>query len=432
MKICMYGGTANNLYIISKILKENGFDIVFIRDTEDSFMFSQPSWQDVREKISYGEIYQKKRISEILLKEKSLNWKMPNWFINPDSDLGYSDKIKFGNGTFLEKQFMFLLMFLFKRKKRYSNIIQIMQSCDLVITCGLMPMVLGYLSGRKNFMWPSSGEIRFALGIDKPHPKNILEQIYLKMMKNLSNKAFKQLLGAVNCDGVRSRLPLDNKLLSDPIFIRIPYPMNVLNKKIATDEKRILRKKVFQELDIENKFWEKIIFIPSRVDFYWKGHDILFEALKKIGNTKKICFLFAGWGKDFSKIKEEFESFENIIALSFSVSKPILYDLFKSVDLVIDQFVLGSYGTSSMEAMSVGTPVMIKINTKYYQKVGWDSPPVYNCKNANEIYEVLNNIQNGKIDLEAKALETLEWMQNRHSYNHFLESFNNFIKTIRI
>src|SRR4030043_905009 len=89
--------------------------------------------------------------------------------------------------------------------------------------------------------------------------------------------------------------------------------------------------------------------------------------------------------------------------LPCAVSKPILYDFFRAADVVVDQFRMGIYGTSSVEAMSCGAPVMMWIDKKRFQANGWPPPPVLNGKNEEEITRMLRDILIGRIDLENRA-----------------------------
>ena len=57
MRIGLYGGMANNLYLLGKALSKENIECVFIRQREDSFSFSQPFWQDVRYTVKFDKVY---------------------------------------------------------------------------------------------------------------------------------------------------------------------------------------------------------------------------------------------------------------------------------------------------------------------------------------------------------------------------------------
>jgi glycosyltransferase involved in cell wall biosynthesis len=68
------------------------------------------------------------------------------------------------------------------------------------------------------------------------------------------------------------------------------------------------------------------------------------------------------------------------------VSKPRLIQLYNRSDAVFDQFMVGSYGTTAIEAMACARPVVMYLekywNTKCYGEVA----PVLNAQTADEIF----------------------------------------------
>jgi hypothetical protein len=100
--------------------------------------------------------------------------------------------------------------------------------------------------------------------------------------------------------------------------------------------------------------------------------------------------------------------------LDFSLSKPVLYEFFKAADLVVDQFVLGSYGATCVEAMSVGTPVLMYINEREFERWGFPAPPVLNASNKEEISNLLKKIASGQIDLHEQGKICQQWVEKYH------------------
>jgi len=53
VKIGLYGGMANNMYVLSHALNHAGYPVCFIRDRNDKFAFSQPVWEDCSFTLPY-------------------------------------------------------------------------------------------------------------------------------------------------------------------------------------------------------------------------------------------------------------------------------------------------------------------------------------------------------------------------------------------
>ena len=56
VKIGLYGGVANNMYVFAKALARRGADVLFIRDRADRYPFSQPCWEDAAWTLGYDEV----------------------------------------------------------------------------------------------------------------------------------------------------------------------------------------------------------------------------------------------------------------------------------------------------------------------------------------------------------------------------------------
>jgi glycosyltransferase involved in cell wall biosynthesis len=172
---------------------------------------------------------------------------------------------------------------------------------------------------------------------------------------------------------------------------------------------------------------EWILFVPSRIDFFWKGTDLLLRALTRLPKKKDLHFIFSGWGTDYKKAREMILPHQATF-LPCAVSKPILYDFFSAADVVVDQFRMGIYGTSAVEAMGCGAPVIMWIDKERFQTHGWDPPPILNGKNEEEIVEILGDILSGRVDLEKHAHAALDWVVRTHGEEVVLFSLKKILK----
>jgi hypothetical protein len=122
--------------------------------------------------------------------------------------------------------------------------------------------------------------------------------------------------------------------------------------------------------------------------------------------------VFSGWGRDYEDFKYKLKDNRSVQFLTGAISKPIIIDMYYAVDLVIDQFKMAAYGTSGLEALSCGTPLLINLDTKGFGVNGWpDPPPVINIKSKDELSLFFKRLMGNQIDLNEIAVETREWSE---------------------
>ena len=176
----------------------------------------------------------------------------------------------------------------------------------------------------------------------------------------------------------------------------------------------------FKELGIELPEYDHLVFIPSRIDFPIKGHDRLIEAILELPSDNGLHFVFLGWGNDYDKVAQRFES-DGFSVLPAILSKPLLLEMLQIADLVIDQFLEGTYGSLTCESISVGTPVMIYIDNKTFEAKGWSVPPVLSASNKAEISSYLNLLAMGELDLSKFSRDLQFWMAQVHESTYWLK-----------
>ncbi|MDG2989979.1 hypothetical protein L3556_03380 [Candidatus Synechococcus calcipolaris G9] len=402
MKIGFYGGLANNTYVAAKSFHRQGIDVVYIRDIVDTFPFSQPVWEDVSFTLSYEDIsnchFTRQKWTEI---EEKLGWQLPEYMLDPSKIDGKLTEYYQNN---------LILNFWYLRKSEYrKKIILAMQSVDCLIVCGIEATILAWASGRPYIIWPHGGDIRFASDFDQKWTST-LNNIKKELQRYVLKEAYKKCLwiGSHDPTGIGGHVT--------PINYSIEYfPLPLKGKKRLPKKERSNKlKQCLEKLQINVSENSYCVFIPSRIDYYWKGTDRLLAAIEHI-QPNNIHFLFSGWGKDYYKAKNRMKEYSCCTFMPCAISKPILYELFSSVDLVIDQFCLGTYGTSALEAISVGTPVMMFIKNEAFAHKEWLPPPVLNVKSADEITKFLIKIDTGCLDFDFYSSEITRWFNKTHN-----------------
>jgi glycosyltransferase involved in cell wall biosynthesis len=139
-----------------------------------------------------------------------------------------------------------------------------------------------------------------------------------------------------------------------------------------------------------------IVFVPARQDWYWKGSDRLLRGFARAAenhpNTVLVC---AGWGADVDRSRRliaELGIGEQVRLLPCAMSKVRLRRYYCAADVVADQFTFGSYGGSSLEAMSCARPLLISVDRERYNRGSWSVPPVMNVSQPEEIAGALSQL----------------------------------------
>ena len=130
---------------------------------------------------------------------------------------------------------------------------------------------------------------------------------------------------------------------------------------------------------------------PTRHLWNGKGNDRLLRAFSKFihqGYDARLVMMNWGTSEDINqsrRLVQELQIDRNVEWLD-PVSKPRLIQLYNRSDAVFDQFMVGSYGTTAIEAMACARPVVMYLekywNTKCYGEVA----PVLNAQTADEIF----------------------------------------------
>lgn len=402
MKIILYGGMANNLYVVAKAINSlPGIECKFLRDRNDRFAFSQPSWEDCRATLTYGDVVQSSSWDWKLWDcwESENKWLKPDWLI----DLGH--------------------------QAQKHQIVSMLGEADLLLVCGVSATISAYESRSPYLIMPHGGDIRLAAGLVKTKPTKLMEHITGHRQDRMLNEAYKNALAVVThgplCIGgplakgvhaVEARLPSVN-------FSRLAIPVRPRDRKNQSDRRGHFNQQL-RHVGCGDVIEDFVLFVPSRIDYFWKGQDRLVKALEK---TKRGSFhvVFSGWGADYMDLKGKCGNISATF-LPCALSKELLYSFYCSADIVVDQFILGDYGTAAQEAMSCGTPVLMWIDELEYLNDGRIPPPVLNASTQDEISGILDLISRGIVNYEDVGAKGKQWVLASHSPYTFANNIADF------
>jgi glycosyltransferase involved in cell wall biosynthesis len=405
MIIGFYGAIANNTYVAAKSFQNQGSQVVYLKELGDSFPFSQLVWEDKEFVLDYEQINASKWSEDRWRsKENDLGWKRPAFVKSPL--IRVERGIQKPSNGLLE---YFIRKYFFLRRKHSQAVLNVMQQADVWIVCGMEATLLAWASGKPYVIWPHGSDIRFAAGIDFSWKNFLGRRVFNEIKRWFLRFAYKNALfiGSHDPSGIGGHVGQVNFSIT-----YFPLPLPLKYSVISYQEKQRALIELFDRYAVRLPKGKLFIFIPSRIDYYWKGTDRLIAAIKSMP-LPNLHFIFAGWGQDYIKASRDLNNY-GVTFLPFSMSKSFLYKVYQNVSLVVDQFCLGSYGTSALEAMSVGTPVMMYIDNKVFFRKGWLPPPVINVQSSAEIGGVLQKINNDCFSLIHYSEKTVDWFKKTH------------------
>jgi glycosyltransferase involved in cell wall biosynthesis len=173
------------------------------------------------------------------------------------------------------------------------------------------------------------------------------------------------------------------------------------------------------------KIWEErygkgvYVLATSRIDKKVKGQDDTY--FKTVIDVAKKCpqirFIFLAWGESAQEFKEQVISSgmtKQLIVLP-PVGKKRLIDYLRSADIILDQMVLGYYGTTALEAAAISKPVIMKLRLKDYMPLyDGDVAPVWNVKDHGDIREALLSLSDSPELRKQQGTAMRNWLVRNH------------------
>ncbi|MCK5578384.1 MAG: glycosyltransferase family 4 protein, partial [Planctomycetes bacterium] len=206
--------------------------------------------------------------------------------------------------------------------------------------------------------------------------------------------------------------------------VRLPF-------MVDTDKYCPLEKKDNKLRDILREKYQAnfIFFVPSRQDWYWKGSDSFLKAYAKVvEKTKDVILLLTHWGDDLKKSKALIEELgiQNRVAFIPILSKKRLIKYLHAADAVIDHFFEGGwYGTSTLEAMACGRPVLIYLDeAKFRERSFFDEmPPVCNAYEPDEIARQMEELIKDPGRCRDIGRASRDWVVKYHGWRNLIDQY---------
>jgi glycosyltransferase involved in cell wall biosynthesis len=161
------------------------------------------------------------------------------------------------------------------------------------------------------------------------------------------------------------------------------------------------------------------VLSTARADDFFKGNRVGIEGFARfVREFPHARLLMLGWGEDLSKHLTSFGSLgiaDKVAVLPISGKKRLIKYL-RAADCLLDQFVIGYFGATALEAMACGLPVIMRLEGAQYNALcETGAPPVFNASTSYEVYAALKHLALEYGARTRAALAHREWLVANHS-----------------
>ena len=280
---------------------------------------------------------------------------------------------------------------------------------DIIEAYGTSP-ILPMLSGNKPYIAFEHGTLRvFTMGNNPLH--RLTAMAYRK-----ANWAF---ITNGDCLEYAHKLGMIN-------FSPMIHPVNI-------DQHRFKYKNEIEM--IRRKFNKKILlFCPLRHDWLVKGINIYIEALPLIKKefSDDAIIIFTEWGGEVDKSRERIKELncELMVVWLSPLPRIKMIQYMQAADIILDQLALPHFGSTAIQGLAVGTPVIMSYRPHSTQWIAAEPAPLIEAFSPQDI---VNGINLGiddiwKAEFKVKARQ---WVDTYHSIslvlNKHLEIYKNLI-----
>ena len=414
LRIAIFDNLANSAYIQAKMLRRLGADVALVLDPFDRFVMSDPRWEEVDAEIpaddlvgaslppcelppwvrtdpAAGDSPATGRIARNLRLLRELPGTAPAW--------GLAARRAGWRGT--------------RMVLERSWVVRTLASYDCVIAYGAGP-AWAALAGVPFLAVTWGGDITMLPFYDTGDWEGHGEVTPPGSRGELHAQARLQRLGYERAGRI---------LLTDPRFI--PYAERlghsdkcahigflIDTERYAPGREDELRRELLGGRE------GLIVFTPSRQDWYWKGSDRLLRGFAAVAAGHPDAILVcAGWGADIvasQALIAELGIGDRVRLLPHALSKRRLLRHYRAADIVADQFTVGSYGGSALEAMACERPLLINLSPERFADRFTSPPPVMNVSEPDQIAAALTQLfedREARVRLGGRARE---WVVANH------------------
>jgi glycosyltransferase involved in cell wall biosynthesis len=163
---------------------------------------------------------------------------------------------------------------------------------------------------------------------------------------------------------------------------------------------------------------ELVLFSPSRHDWDIKGNDQMLRGVASVLRDGRAVLLLTEWGDEVARSRgliSELGMERQVVWLP-PLTKTRMVDAYRSADIVLDQFVIGTFGTVAPEAMACARPVVMALDAAHHEWCFPELPPVVAAEDAAAIDAAVSRLATDAALRDDVGRRGRDWVERHHSW----------------
>ena len=420
-RVLHIGNIANNAYLNAKFLRRIGVEAdAFVDETH---VFSRPEWEDAP--VSFGG--DQFGSPGLAADAARAGWTMPAWVHGPRvPGTRPIDKLRY-RGSYLYRgvlgaprhlrlyselrrdytglrealgsDFTFSDMaagyrMLWMHSILMGRLDRLFGAYDLVQAYTVHPVLTMLTAPRRPYVAFEHGTMREVPFEDSPRGR-LLALAYLR-----AEKVF-----ITNPDVVvqAKQLGLDN-------YLFLPHPVDETKYTPGPSPAR-------RELGLQDETF--LLFSPSRQDWDIKANDVMLRAFAQLAKREpRALLVLTEWGEEVARsraLARELGVAERVCWLE-PLPKLKLIEMYRAADIVLDQFLIGTFGAIAPEAMACGAVVVMAFDRSVHEWCYDVQPPVVPARTVDEVAAALLHLVGDDGERDRISRASREWVVRHHNW----------------
>lgn len=169
------------------------------------------------------------------------------------------------------------------------------------------------------------------------------------------------------------------------------------------------------------------VLSTSRVDDFYKGSGMGLEGFAEFSRTHAGARLLqVAWGVGLEQMLKRLAALgiENRVIILHPAGKRRLISYLRAADCLLDQFRLGYFGATGLEAMACGLPVIMRLERAQYDALcETGAPPVLDAATPAEVCGRLKELSDNADRHAVARQQHREWFLQNHGSAKWWESY---------
>lgn len=182
---------------------------------------------------------------------------------------------------------------------------------------------------------------------------------------------------------------------------------------LSSQDMASLRKKLGLDMEF-------VCFSPTRHDWQVKGNDKLILAwarLVSLAEGSSVRLVLCEWGNDLGKSKKLIDQLGLAPTVLWQplMNKDRIREFYGAADVVLDQFHLGAFGLTTLEAMACGKPVIMNCNLDLASRFYPEPFPVCSADSIESIAQYLTMLLEKPSLHQVLGDKARAWVERYHN-----------------